>query len=74
MKVSLLLMKDLITSLPKSALVSLGLMAAASATGPAFQKKTFRSGTTLIIFHEEMNDIIKIVKYLEDSGLLMKRC
>ena len=43
MKVSLSLMKYLITHLPKSALVSLGLTAAASATGPAFQKKTFRS-------------------------------
>ena len=28
--------------------------------------------TTLIISNDEMNDIIKIVKYLEDSGLLLK--
>ena len=33
----------------------------------------FRSGfTTLIISNEEMNDIMKIVKSLEDSGLLIK--
>ena len=33
----------------------------------------FVSGfTTLIISKEEMNDIIKIVKSLEESGLLMK--
>ena len=28
--------------------------------------------TTLIISNSEMNDIIKIVKSLEDSGLLLK--
>ena len=28
--------------------------------------------TTLIILNEEMEDIIKIVKSLEDSGLLIK--
>ena len=34
----------------------------------------FRSGfTTLIIFNEELEDIIKIIKSLEESGLLIKR-
>ena len=34
----------------------------------------FGSGTTtLIISNKEMNDIMKIVKYLEESGLLIKR-
>ena len=28
--------------------------------------------TTLIIFNEEMNDIMKIIKSLEKSGLLIK--
>ena len=33
----------------------------------------FRSGmTTLIISNDEMNDIMKIVKSLEESGLLIK--
>ena len=33
----------------------------------------FGSGvTTLIISNEEMNDIMKIVKFLEESGLLIK--
>ena len=33
----------------------------------------FGSGvTTLIILNEEMNDIMKIVKSLEESGLLIK--
>ena len=33
----------------------------------------FRSGvTTLIILNKEINDIMKIVKSLEESGLLIK--
>ena len=37
-------------------------------------KKIHGSGTTaLIISNEEMKDIMKIVKALEESGLLMKR-
>ena len=36
----------------------------------ATHKKIFGS---LIIFNEEMNDIIKIVTSLEESGLLIKR-
>ena len=37
-------------------------------------KKIFGSGkTTLIISNDEMKDIIKIIKSLEDSGLLLKR-
>ena len=36
-------------------------------------KKILGSGnTTLIISNDEMKDIIKIVKSLEDSGLLLK--
>ena len=36
--------------------------------------KILRSGNnaTLIILNDEMNDIVKIVKSLEDSGLLLK--
>ena len=37
------------------------------------KKKMLGSGTTaLIISNDEMNDILKIVKSLEDSGLLLK--
>ena len=37
-------------------------------------KKILGSGnTTLIISNDEMENIIKIVKSLEDSGLLLKR-
>ena len=39
------------------------------------QKKTFESAaTTLTISDEELNDIIKIVKSLEESGFFYKRC
>ena len=64
------LMKNLLIPLAKSVLIPLGLTAAASATGAAIQKKVFESGkTTLIISNEEMNDIIKIVKSFEVTGL-----
>ena len=61
-------MKNVLTQLAKSVSVPLGFTAADA----AIQKKTFGSGTTLIILDEEMNDVIKIVKYLEDSGFLIK--
>ena len=48
-------------------------MTANSAIDVAIQKKTHKSGmTTLIISNEEMDDIMKIVKYLEESDLLKK--
>ena len=51
----------------------LGLTGAASATDAAIHKKMFGSGITpLIICNEEMNDIMKIVKSLEEPGLLTK--
>ena len=57
----------------KNDLIPLGLTAAASATEAAIHKKMFRSGTTtLIMSNEEMNDIMKIVKSLEESRLFNK--
>ena len=66
----------------------LGLTAVASLTDGAVHKKMFGSGhprmlvsrpsdlasriKTLIISNDEMNDIVKIVKLLEESGLLIK--
>ena len=59
--------------LTKSILIPLGLTAAASATNAAIHKKMFGSEfTKLIISNEEMEDIMKIVKSLEDCGLLIK--
>ena len=53
-------------------MVPLGLTAAVSASNAAIQKKIFESGTTaLIISDEEIDDIVKIVESLEESGLLI---
>ena len=51
----------------------LGLTAAASATDAAINKKILGSGnhTTLIISNDDMQDLLKIVKSLEDSSLLL---
>ena len=66
-------MKNLLKPLRKNVLIPLGLTAAASATDAALHKKMFGSGvTTFINSNEEMNDIIKIVKSLQESGLLIK--
>ena len=59
--------------LAKSILIPLGLTVAASATKAAIHEKMFGSVvTTLIISNEEVNDVMKIVKSLEESGLLIK--
>ena len=59
-------MKNVLKPLAKSALIPLGLTAAASATDAAIHKKIFGSGmTTLIISNEKMNDLMKIVKSFE---------
>ena len=51
----------------------LGLTTASSAIDAGVQKKIYGSGTTtLIISNEKMNDIVKIVQALEDSGILLK--
>ena len=66
------LMNNVLKPLAKSILIPLGLAAAPSVTYLAIQKKTYDSGTTiLIILNEEMEDIIKIVISLEKSGLLI---
>ena len=56
--------------------VPLGLTAAASAADAGIHKKVLGSGhnnnATLIISNDEMDDILKVVKSLEDSGVLLK--
>ena len=51
----------------------LGLTAAASATDAAINKKILGSGnhTAFIISNDDMQDLLKIVKSLEDSGILL---
>ena len=72
LKTRLPLMKNVIKLLAKSVLISLGLTAAASAADAGIHKKILGSGTTIIMSNDEMEDIIKIVKSLEYSGLLLK--
>ena len=75
LKTGLPLMKSVIKPLAKSVLIPLGLTPAASAADAGIHKGILGSGhnnTTLIISNDEMNDILKIVKYLEDSGVLLK--
>ena len=76
LKTGLPLMKNVIKRLAESVLIPIGLTAAASAADARIHKKILGSGhnnnITLIISNEEINDIIKIIKSLEDSGLLLK--
>ena len=66
-------MKNVIKLLAKSVLIPLGLTAAALAAFAGIHKKMLGSGTTtLVISNDEMEDVMKIVKSLEDSGLLIK--
>ena len=59
--------------LPKSVLIPLGSTAVASVADAGIHKKILGSAnTTLIISNNEMEDIIKIVKSFEDSGLFWK--
>ena len=58
--------------LAKNVLAPLGLTAAVSAIDGSIQKKIHGSGIKLIIEQEGMNDIMKIVEALENSGILLK--
>ena len=59
--------------LAKNVLTPLGLTTAAmSAIDGSIQKKIHGSGVKLIIEQEDMNDIMKIIKALKNSGILLK--
>ena len=81
LKTGLPLMKNVIKPLAKSVLIPSVLTATASAADAGIHKKMLGSGkhlsgsashnnTILIISNDEMEDIIKTIKSLEDSGLL----
>ena len=72
LKTGLQLIKNVIKPLAKSDFIPLGLTAAAADAG--IHKKILGSGNTatLIIPNNEIEDIIKIVKSLEDSSLLLE--
>ena len=57
--------------LAKNVLAPLGLTAAMSATDGSIQKKVRGDGIKLMIDNEDMNDIMKIIKALEKSGILL---
>ena len=54
--------------LAKNVLAPLGLTAAMPAIDGSIQKKIHGSGVKLIIEQEDMNDIMKIIEALENSG------
>ena len=58
--------------LAKNVLAPLGLTAAMSAIDGSIQKKIHGLGIKLIIEQEDMNDIMKIIEVLENSGILLK--
>ena len=58
--------------LAKNVLAALGLTAAMSAIDGSIQRKIHGSGVKLIIEQKDMNDIMKIIKALENSRILLK--
>ena len=56
----------------KNVLAPLGLTAAMSAIDGSIPKKIHGSGVKLIIEQEDMNDIMKVIEALENSGILLK--
>ena len=77
----MLLIGNLVKPSAKNISIPLGLTAEASAADAAIHKKMFGSGrpsdlalrnTRLIISNEETNDIMKIIRSLEESSLLIK--
>ena len=58
--------------LAKNVLAPLGLTAAMSAIDGSIQKKIHGLGVKIIIEQEGMKDIMKIIKALENSGILLK--
>ena len=58
--------------LAKDVLAPLGLTVGMSAIDGSIQEKIYGSGVKLIIEQEDMNDIMKIIEALENSGILLK--
>ena len=65
-------MKNVLQPLAKSSLISSGLTAAALTVDERIYKKILGLGTTSITrSSEEMQHVMKLVKSLKDSGLLV---
>ena len=68
-KTGLPLIGNVLKPLTKRVLITLGVTAAASATDAAVHEKMVGSGfTTLIISNEQMKNIMRVVKSLQESG------
>ena len=73
LKTGLPLMKNAIRPLAQNVSIPLGLTAAVSTADAGIHEKILGYGTTkLIISNDEMEGIMKIVKSLQDSALLLK--
>ena len=74
LKAGLPLISNVTKPLTKSVLVPLGLTVAASVADAKIHKKILGSGnkTTLMISNDEIEDVIKVVKSLVGSDLLLK--
>ena len=70
MKIGLPLMRNVFTPLTNSVFLPYGLTAAASVADPGIHQIILGSGTAIITLIEEMEDIMKIIKCIEESGLL----
>ena len=66
------LLSKLAGPLAKDVLAPLGLTVGMSAIDGSIQEKIYGSGVKLIIEQEDMNDIMKIIEALENSGILLK--
>ena len=67
LKVGLPLMKNVLKPLQKSVLIPIGLTAVTLALDVGFNRMAI-----LVILNEKMEDIMKAIKPLEESGLLIK--
>ena len=72
LKTGLLLLKNVIKPLGKSVLIPVGTHKKILWSGHNRPSSSTSHNTTLIISNDEIQGIIKIVKSLEDSGLLLK--
>ena len=72
LKTGLSLLRNVLKLLAKSILIPLRLTAAVSATTDAAIHKGFSASSTTISSSEDLNDIMNLIKSLEESGLLIK--
>ena len=73
LKICLPLMKNVLKLLSKSVLISVGLTGAASTADAGIHKINIKMGVIkTLTSNKEMDDIMKLVKPFEESGLLMK--